>query len=165
MPSDSELKKWLSLSDENAMRELFDAAYRKKLEKKAADPELGVNGRVCFEGMVEDVAAHIEKASLFILASAQEGMPNALIEAMALGLPCISTDCPCGGPADLIANGENGILVPVGDRQAMKDAMVRVLEDPALADKLGTAAAAIQEKLDPATVNRMWKTYFDTIVK
>lgn len=124
---------------------------------------LGIEKKVEFEGMVQHVAEHIEKTSLFILASAQEGMPNALIEAMSLGLPCISTDCPCGGPADLIENEKNGILVPVNDMQAMKNAMIRVLENPEFADKLGERAILVQKKYSPDVVNSMWKDYFESL--
>ena len=91
-------------------------------------------------------------------------MPNSLIEAMSLGLACISTDCPCGGPKDLINDGENGLLVPVGDKDAMAPAIRKLLEDKELADRIGTEAAKIQEKCSPEVTNEMWKKYFDKII-
>ena len=92
-------------------------------------------------------------------------MPNALIEAMSLGLPCISTDCPCGGPKDLIINEENGLLVPVDDKNAMKDAIIKVLSDKAFADKIGQKAALVQEKYDPKVANEKWEKYFERVLE
>jgi glycosyltransferase involved in cell wall biosynthesis len=77
--------------------------------------ELGLQERVLLPGTINDVPAKIYKSSLYVLSSDFEGMPNALMEAMALGLPCISTDCPCGGPRELIYKGYIGMLVPVDD--------------------------------------------------
>ncbi len=125
---------------------------------------LGIEDRVLFKGNVTHVAEHIEKTRIFVLASNHEGMPNSLIEAMALGLGCISTDCPCGGPADLIENGKNGILVPVGDKQAMADAMKKLMDDDELRENLGIAATELQKRLSPEVVNAKWKEYFERVI-
>lgn len=135
---------------------------RAKLQRLAATLE--IDKRCEFPGTIQHVAEHIEKASLFVLASNQEGMPNALIEAMALGLPCISTDCPCGGPRDLIRNNQNGILVPVGDEDAMKKAITKVLSDQEFAEAIGKEAAKVQEFYSPEVTNAKWKKYFDRIM-
>ncbi len=133
-----------------------------KLQRQAVS--LGIDRKVEFKGLVRHVAEHIEKAYMYILASDQEGMPNSLIEAMSLGLACISTNCPCGGPADLIRNGENGILVPVRDKDAMKDAILRLLEDKELTEKIGAEASKIQELYRPEVANAKWKDYIDRIL-
>jgi len=139
-----------------------DGPDRLKLQHKATSLEIA--DRVEFKGNVKHVAEHIEKAKLFVLASGHEGMPNSLIEAMSLGLACISTDCPCGGPRDLIEDGVNGLLIPVGDVKALTDAMVKVLESDELANRLGKAATKVQERFAPDIANAMWKEYFDKIV-
>lgn len=139
-----------------------DGPDRLKLQRKAI--ALGIDKKVQFLGMVSNVAEHIEKANLFVLASKQEGSPNALIEAMSLGLPCISTDCPCGGPRDLITNGVNGLLVPVDDKEAMKEAIKKVLGDKALAEKLGKSASKVQEKYSPQAANKQWEDYFEKLL-
>ena len=114
--------------------------------------------------MTTDVAGDIEKAALFVLTSNTEGMPNTLLEAMALGLTVISTDCPCGGPRELITQGENGLLVPVGDIKALAEAMGKVLSNPAEAEKMGRNAWKLQEKLKPEVTNQSWKNYFEEVL-
>lgn len=133
----------------------------KRDELEAFVKELHLEKRVVMPGNVSDLAKKTEAAALFVLSSDYEGMPNALMEAMAMGIPCISTDCPCGGPDFLIQNGENGILVPVGDVEQMADAMEKLLRDRELADKLGSNAMGIVEKLHPDVVHEMWKKYID----
>lgn len=140
-----------------------DGPDRIKLQHLAAT--LGIDDRVVFKGNVKHVAEHIEKARLFILASGHEGMPNSLIEAMSLGLTCISTDCPCGGPRDLITDGINGLLIPVGDKKALTDAIVKVLENETFANNLGEAATKVQKRFAPDVANAMWKEYFDRIMR
>ena len=82
--------------------------------------ELGVNEKVKLLGYVENLGDKIQDATMFVLSSDFEGMPNALMEAMALGLPVISTDCPAGGSKYLIENGNNGLLVSVNDINTLK---------------------------------------------
>ncbi len=139
-----------------------DGPDRQKLQRLSIS--LGLEEKCEFAGSVKHVAEHIEKASLFILASRQEGMPNALIEAMSLGLPCISTDCPCGGPRDLIINNENGILVPVSDEKSMREAMIKILSDHEFAEKIGTSATKVQDFYKPEITNLKWKRYLDKII-
>ncbi len=121
--------------------------------------EMGLGDRVFLPGSISDVADRIEKASVFVLSSYSEGMPNTLIEAMALGIPSISTDCPCGGPAELIVSGENGYLIEPGDWEKLQDILQKLLDNPDLARKVGRNAAKIQEKLNPDTINGMWEDY------
>lgn len=126
--------------------------------------ELGLSGRVFLPGVIPDVAARIEKAALFLLTSYSEGVSNALIEALAIGLPVISTDVPSGGTEELMTDKENGLVIPAGDQQALEEAMDRLLGDPAYADRLGREAARIQERLAPERVNYLWKEFFDGII-
>ena len=91
--------------------------------------------------------------------SDMEGMPNAMLEAMALGLPVVATDCPPGGPRMVITPEENGILVPVGDEDALAKAINRLIENPALADKMGRNAAKIGEKAGADVIFKEWEDY------
>lgn len=139
-----------------------DGESRAQLE--ALIERFNLQGRVQLPGITTDVAGMIRKASVFVLTSYTEGMPNALIEAMALGLPVISTDCPCGGPKELIRQGENGMLIPVGDVEALAASLVTLLEDTEFMEKLGRKAAQIQDRLNPERTNQQWKEYFEQIL-
>ena len=140
-----------------------DGELRSSIEELAQ--KLGIADRVSLPGVVPDVARRIERAALFLLTSYSEGVSNALIEALALGLPVIATDAPSGGTEELIENEINGLIIPAGDQSALERAMDRILGNPAYAQKIGTEAAGIQEKLAPERVNALWKAYFEGIMK
>lgn len=118
---------------------------------------LGSTGRVKLMGVTDQVPQILAQSKMFVLSSDYEGMPNALMEAMAVGLPCISTDCPCGGPRTLIEDGTNGLLVPVGDTQAMANAIDRLLGDGVYAKQMGDAAKVSAKRFNPDKVFAQWK--------
>lgn len=100
----------------------------------------------------------MNSAAMFVLSSDYEGMPNVLLEAMCMGMPAISTDCPSGGPRELIEDGVNGLLVPVGDEAALHAAMER-MADPEFAEKMAGAAYEIRETLTSREVFVSWYRY------
>lgn len=120
---------------------------------------LHLEDKVFLPGRINNVKEKIYDASLFVLSSNYEGMPNALIEAMSLGLPCISTDCPCGGPKALIENETNGILVKVGDEEELKNKIELILSNKELQTKISENANKIQEILAPKKINQLWEDY------
>ena len=124
-----------------------------------------LEARVKFMGYVDDMPEQLEKATAFVLSSDFEGMPNALMEAMALGLPCVSTDCPCGGPSYLINTDENGILVPVGDAEKMAVAMRKILADPELSNTLSNNARQISDRLAPQKIYKEWENVLTDCLK
>ncbi len=85
--------------------------------------------RILLPGRVKNVADTIKSAKLFVLSSDYEGMPNFLMEAMALGLPCVSTDCPCGGPKMLFGGTNQSLLVPVRNVEKLSSAMRENMKD------------------------------------
>jgi len=108
--------------------------------------ELKIEDNVIFLGKVTDIDRIYAKAGIFCLPSRSEGFPNALCEAMASGLPCVSFDI-VAGPSDLIENNKNGILVKDGDIQAMADQLFLLINDATLREKLGNEASKIKEDL------------------
>lgn len=125
---------------------------------------LGVQDRVFFPGSVNDVHEQIIDAELFVLSSDFEGMPNALMEAMAMGLTSISTDCPCGGPRDMIEDGVNGYLIPVGDQEACARAIRAALSDKTNSDRIGQRAMELRERLGKDTICEKWLEFIRKIV-
>lgn len=121
--------------------------------------EHGIGDRVEFPGFCTDMPERLEKAGMFVLSSDYEGMPNALMEAMALGVPCVSTDCGGGGAKFLIQDGENGILVPQKDEEALAVAMERLLSDEALAAKCSFNGRKLQESLAPGHIYGQWEAF------
>lgn len=121
--------------------------------------------RAYLSGYSNDVISAIKDASLFVLSSDYEGMPNALMESMALGLPCISTDCGGGGARFLIDNGVNGILVPCNDADALASAMDEILSDKNFANRLGKEARKISERFSPDKIYGYWEQFIGNVVK
>ena len=130
---------------------------REKLMQYAAETKYA--DRILFPGQIKNVKEKIRESKIFVLSSNTEGMPNSLLEAMALGIPSISTDCPCGGPRMLMEGKENGILVPVGEVEPMAAAMELLLSDEEVWQKYSQNAYKLTEELHPDKVNRKWEEY------
>ncbi len=122
---------------------------------KSLAQTLGIRDRVHLLGYVEQPARFLRRASLYVMSSRYEGYPNALAEAMFLNGSCVSTDCPTG-PSEIIDSGVNGLLVPVGDSQALASAMARLLSDSALAAQFRLRA---REAMSKRTVAKMVAEY------
>lgn len=99
----------------------------------------GVSDRVFLCGRTSRVREVLMESDLYVLCSNFEGMPNSLMEAMATGLPCISTDCPTG-PSELIENGVNGYLIPVNDEKRLVQVINHILKYPTNAIEMGRRA-------------------------
>lgn len=127
--------------------------------------ELGISDRVYFMGQVDHVEEQIRDASVYVLSSISEGMPNALMEAMALGLPVVATDCPSGGPRQLITHGENGLLVRNDDEEALASGVLRILDDEKLAQKLSTNAKKITDEYSIDKICVQWMNYIEKVMR
>lgn len=130
---------------------------RKKLEQLIV--QLDMEDRILLPGNVENVVEAIYKTRVFVLPSNTEGMPNTLIEAMILGLTVIATDCPCGGPAELIEHGVNGLLTPVGDIDKMRENLQFVINNLQKANSMGQEATKIGVIYSPEQVYLDWEKY------
>ncbi len=109
-------------------------------ELQALAAELGLAEAVAFPGFCPNPFAYLKQASLFAFSSAWEGSGNVLVEALALGIPSVSTDCPYG-PRETLADGRYGALAPVGDDEALAKAMLETLDQPLPASFLRQAVA------------------------
>lgn len=136
-----------------------DGESRGELEKRVQ--ELQLEDRILFKGVQADIPEKIEGSSIFVLSSKQEGMPNALMEAMVLGLAVISTDCPCGGPRDLIRQNENGVLIPVDDTDALTEKLSLLMQDDGLRKKIAENAVCLRNKVAPEYINAQWEQYLE----
>ncbi len=116
--------------------------------------ELGLQDKVILHGNVNDVPNHISFAEIFVLSSDMEGMPNALMEAMALGIPCVATDV--SGVRDIITDGENGYIIPVGDKDAMVDRIIKLIESKELRNKFSENSIVVLSKFDKEKVFKQW---------
>ncbi|MDE0031432.1 MAG: glycosyltransferase [Deltaproteobacteria bacterium] len=118
---------------------LGEGGRRTSLERLVA--RLGLTGRVSLPGWADNPFAFMARAALFVLSSRFEGLPGVLVQALACGCPCVSTDCPAG-PAEVLQDGRLGQLVPVGDPVRLAEAMVSALERPVHRQTLRAGVAA-----------------------
>ena len=118
--------------------------------------ELGVADSVVLQGESTQVLQEIHNAGVFAMSSDFEGIPNALIEALSVGVPCVSTDCRPGGARLLIRDGENGFITPRGDAEAMAQRLLQVLGDPALADGFSQRAVSVCDEFSGDVIARKW---------
>lgn len=126
--------------------------------------KLHIETEVELKGAVKDAVLYVSSSSCYVMSSLYEGMPNALMEALAVGTPCVSTDCPFG-PYELIKNGENGLLVPVGDAVALCDAMCRMIEDVRFAERCSENAKKILSEQSIEEVSRKYLDYITGITE
>ncbi len=116
-------------------------------------------------GGSDELEKVVPEAEVYAFSSDWEGLPNSLLEAMAMGMPIAATDCPCGGPRTVIKDHENGILVPIKAPDALAKALCELIEDKELALKLAQNAARIKEITNGPTVVKQWKSYIETVIR
>ena len=115
----------------------------------------GVADRVRLPGTQADIRHLYAAADVFALPSRFEGFPNALLEAMAAGLPSVAADCPAG-PREIIRDGQDGLLVGTEDVDALAEALSRLIGDADLRGRLGAAAATVAQRYDPDRIQQRW---------
>jgi glycosyltransferase involved in cell wall biosynthesis len=124
---------------------------------------LGLADRIVVAGRTADIADEFAAADAFALASQYEGFPNALMEAMAAGLPCITFDCP-SGPRELALDGQAALLVPANDRAALGEALERIMSDADLRAELGERGrASVLSRFSLSKVLATWDSLFNDV--
>jgi GalNAc-alpha-(1->4)-GalNAc-alpha-(1->3)-diNAcBac-PP-undecaprenol alpha-1,4-N-acetyl-D-galactosaminyltransferase len=125
--------------------------------------QLQLNGRVYFLGRVKNIYEFLQEADIYVMSSRFEGFPNALCEAMASGLPVISTDCP-NGPREIIRDGIDGLLVPNEDVLALTSAIKLLMSDEEKRKNLATNASEIAERFSIDKIMEMWEFVVKDVV-
>lgn len=123
-----------------------------------------LDDRIHLCGFCKDVHSRIIDAGMYVMSSDFEGLSNAMLEALALGLPVISTDHPPGGAREYIRNFENGILTPVKDVEEMTKAMCFMADNPEKAKEMGINALKLRQELSTNTICQKWKDVFDGLL-
>lgn len=139
---------------------LGDGEERQRLEALAK--QLGVMSHVRLPGTVADPTPVLRRADLFVLPSRVEGFPNALLEAMALGVPVVATDC--GGPRRIVRHDVDGLLVPSDDAAALADAMASLMDDEPRRLRLADSAVDVTKRFDVHTIMGTWETVIDDVL-
>ena len=137
-----------------------------ELEKEIRNhiKELKLEKKINLKGTTKDIPNEIMNKYAFVLSSDFEGLPNALMEAMALGLPSISTDCTGGGARAVINDGVNGLIVPCNDKEKLLLAMKKIVDDKDFAKKLGEEAIKIRNICSDETIVDEWLSYIKKVV-
>jgi glycosyltransferase involved in cell wall biosynthesis len=131
--------------DEEALRDTEDLILK-----------YGISDSVQFLPFSPSVHSEIITDALYVNSSDYEGMSNAMLEAMAIGMPVVCTDCPIGGAKAVIKNGENGLLVPVGDTDVLAEAIKNVITDKELSEKLSQNSVKIKDELSLSNIAKKW---------
>lgn len=138
-----------------------EGSLRGKLQKQI--DALGLHEKAFLMGATNHVEKVLETADVFVLSSDFEGMPNALMEAIAAGVPCISTDCPCGGPRDLFGDELKKQLIP-NDEDALAAKMAEIIQLPVTGKMLlGRKMKDRAAQFTPAVVNQSWREYVECL--
>ena len=134
-----------------------------RIRRWAAD--LGIADCVRFPGLTQNAMSDIRRDGIFVITSDYEGISNALLEAMAVGLPCVSTDHTPGGARLLIQDRSNGLLAPIGDARAIAACLCAFADDPSLAERCANNARDVARRFAPDRIVDMWDQYIKDVIR
>ncbi len=134
-----------------------------KEEIRGVIERLGMEGHIILAGKSDHVVEEMNKSSLFVMSSDYEGMSNALLEAVCVGLPVISTDV--SGAKDLITDGVNGYIVPVGNERALTLALSSMLSSPEKMDEMGRQSKALAPRFREEQIVGQWEELIKKVVR
>jgi glycosyltransferase involved in cell wall biosynthesis len=140
---------------------IYGSGPKRKYTERLID-DLGAAPNVTLAGPVEDIGAAMAAGSIFALSSRFEGFPMVLIEAMSVGLPVVSFDCPTG-PREIVEHGRNGLLVPEGDIGALAAALIEMIEDEGLRRRCSEGALETAARYSPAVIGARWEELLEQV--
>ena len=127
-----------------------------RIEYETMIRDFGMEGKILLPGQVKNIADYYNEARIFAFSSLYEGFPNALIEAMFMGLPCISTNCPTG-PSELISDGFNGFLVDLGKENDYKKKLKQLIDNEDLRIEFSELSSKTVQKFSVQNVVEEWE--------
>lgn len=139
----------------------YDSAYAVELRSYIEEHKLSENVKLL--SMRNDIHDVIKDCSMFVSSSDYEGISNSMIEAMAIGLPCVCTDCAGGGASEMIIDGVNGLLSPVGDATLLSQNILRFIDNPGFAEKCGNNASQLKNELSSSLIYSKWLDFINYI--
>lgn len=138
-----------------------NGSVRTELEKQIG--ERGLEKQVLLKGTTSDITHEYLTSYANVASSLYEGFPMSLLEAMACRLPLVSFDCP-SGPGELVREGENGFLVPVGDTEALAERLCRLIESPGQREEMAAASLRYSEMYHTEVIMQQWMNLFDALL-
>lgn len=126
--------------------------------------DLKLNERVSLSGTIKDVEVKLPHYKVYVLSSDYEGLPNGLMEAMAMGMPCVSTDCPCGGPRSLFGTLQSQFLVPVSDSMALSKALLEIVSSDDLMHNLSMENIERARQFSPSVIINKWESHIMSLL-
>ena len=146
---------------EYKLKFLGEGDMRDEMTEKTKD--LGLEDKVSYPGAVSNVFENIQDSALYVMTSNYEGMPNALLEAMCIGLPVISTKV--SGATDVIEHEKNGILIDCNDTDALTNNIRNLLNNPDLRMTYAENAVSLSEKLNVDSISDSWINFFNEVIE
>lgn len=140
-----------------------EGPLREQLERQIE--ELGISNHVSLPGYSEDIVHELESCYMFVLSSNWEGIPNSLLEAMCVGVPCIATDCDGGGAKLLIENYHNGILIPKNNKEVLTESIKQLISNDDLYHLLSDNALKVNKEYNPNAIYAKWLSFIENTIK
>lgn len=140
-----------------------EGPLREKLQAQIDNSAI-LNNRASLPGFVYNIYDVMNKSGIFVLPSNFEGLSNAMLEAMALGIPTICTDCPAYGAREVIKDGENGILIATGDVTGLTEKLIEIADNKDLANKLSQNSIKIRQELSLNVIIEQWKNVIESVL-